>query len=167
MLTDRLEIRPAVEADRARFVEMFTNEDFMVYSGGTHGVQSANERFDNMVLRIEEFPFAKQAVIDRASGTILGYSGVDIAEFEGERRVEFGYRLMPEARGNGYATEAGQALIALANECWTGELLAFIDPRNKPSANVATKLGFIYWKHAKVYDFFDDVYRLTVKQPLV
>lgn len=31
VLTDRLEIRPMVESDRARFVELFTDPDFTVF----------------------------------------------------------------------------------------------------------------------------------------
>lgn len=167
MLTQRLEIRPAVEVDRARFLEMFSDEAFMVYSGGVPDVVAANARFDRMMERATEFPFAKQPVIERSSGTIFGYSGVDVADFEGERRVEFGYRLMPEARGRGYATEAGLALIELAHQTWNGELLAFIDPRNRPSSSVAKKLGFQYWKHAQVYDVFDDIYRMQIGEAFV
>jgi RimJ/RimL family protein N-acetyltransferase len=29
VLTDRLELRPPLETDRARFVELFRNDDFM------------------------------------------------------------------------------------------------------------------------------------------
>ena len=55
---------------------------------------------------LEELTFAKQPVIERATGTIVGYAGVNWFDFEGERRLEFGWRLVPEARGKGYATEA-------------------------------------------------------------
>ena len=95
----------------------------------------------------------------------MGYAGVAWFEFEGERRLEFGWRLVPEARGHGYATEAGRALLALATERFHGEILAMIDPTNTPSKNVAEKLGFTFWKPAVVDGFLDDMYRRAFPEP--
>jgi RimJ/RimL family protein N-acetyltransferase len=93
---------------------------------------------------------------------IVGYSGVAWFDFEEAKRLEFGYRLVPEARGRGYATEAGRAVLGLAAESFRGELLAIIDPRNEASSNVIAKLGFTFWKQAVVDGFCDDLYRRTV-----
>jgi len=159
VLTERLELRPPIEADRARFVALFQNDDFMVFSDGVHSTESAHVRFDEMLKTADDIPFAKQPLIERATGTIVGYAGVAWFEFEGERRLEFGWRLVPEARGRGYATEAGRALLVVAAETFHGEILAMIDPTNAPSKNVAEKLGFTFWKPAIVDDFLDDMYR--------
>jgi hypothetical protein len=75
--TDRLTIRPPVEDDRARFVELFTDPAFTVFADGTHDVESANARFDHMRLVAVAIPYAKQPVIVRQSGTIIGYTGGD------------------------------------------------------------------------------------------
>ena len=115
-----------------------------------------------MLQRASELPFAKQPVIERATGSIVGYSGVNFFEFEGQRRLEFGYRLVPDARGQGYATEAGLALLGLAEERFIGEIFAMIDPRNVQSQNVADKLGFVFWKQAVVNGFLDNLYRMHV-----
>ena len=162
MLTPRLEVRLPVEADRERFVQLFTDESFMVFSAGVLDSCSAHRRFDEMLERAAELPFAKQPVIERRTGSILGYTGVNTFEFEGQRRLEYGYRLVPEARGKGYATEAGCALLTVAPRTFSGEILAMIDPRNVPSQNVARKLGFEFWKQAVVGGFFDNLYRLQV-----
>jgi RimJ/RimL family protein N-acetyltransferase len=159
VLTDRLEVRPPLETDRARFVELFCDDDFMVFSDGACTTESANARFDEMLSNGAELPYAKQPVIERATGSIVGYSGVAWFDFEGQRRLEFGYRLVPEARGRGYATEAGRAVLALVAASFRGELLAMIDPANRPSSNVAVKLGFTFWKQAPVDDYRVDLYR--------
>ncbi len=159
MLTDRLELRRAREADRARFVELFCDHDFMVFSDGVCSTQSANARFDEILSNGNGLSYAKQPVIESSTGRIVGYSGVAWFDFEGQRRLEFGYRLVPEARGRGYATEAGRAVLALAAESFRGELLAMIDPTNRPSSNVALKLGFNFWKQATVNGYRDDLYR--------
>jgi RimJ/RimL family protein N-acetyltransferase len=162
VLTDRLEIRPPRQADRERFVELFCNDDFMIFSAGVLAAEEAHDRFDKMVLRAEELSFAKQPVIERSTGLIIGYSGVDWFDFEGEQRLEFGYRLVPGARGKGYATEASRAVLALAAETFCDEVLAMIDPTNKASQGVARKLGFTFWKQAIIDGYLDNIYRLRV-----
>jgi RimJ/RimL family protein N-acetyltransferase len=162
VLTPRLEVRLPVESDRGRFVELFGDEAFMVFSGGVLGPDAAQRRFDEMLVRAQELSFAKQPVIDRATGVIIGYAGVDWFDFERERWLEFGWRLVPEARGNGYATEASRAVLARAGETFQGQLLAMIDPRNQASQNVAGKLGFTFWKVATIDGFEDRLYRLEV-----
>ncbi len=148
VLTERLEVRLAVEADRCRFVELFRDPAFMEFSAGVHDLRSANARFDAMLDTAARVPFAKQPVIERASGEIVGYSGAAWFEFEGAKRLEFGYRLVPHVRGRGYATEAGRALLKIAAESFDGELLAMIDRQNVASRRVIAKLGFEFWKIA-------------------
>src|SRR5437764_15109707 len=99
MLTERLEVRPPRDDDRERFVSLFCDPEFMVFSDGVHDFDSANARFDQMLINARDVPFAKQPVIELATGTIIGYSGVAWFESDGERGLEFGYRLVPEARG--------------------------------------------------------------------
>lgn len=77
VLTPRLEIRLPTESDRARFVELFGNEGFMVFSSGVLKRAAAHERFDEMLLRAEDLDFALQPVIERSTGTIVGYSNPD------------------------------------------------------------------------------------------
>lgn len=163
MLTPRLEIRLPVEADRQRFVELFGDGRFMAFSGGTLDAYGAHRRFDGMLERAAELTFAKQPVIERQTGVIIGYAGVDRFEFEGDQRLELGYRMVPGARGKGYATEAGRAILALAEQTFRGEILAMIDPTNSASQNVARKLGFTFWKQAVVGGFLDDLYRLQIR----
>jgi RimJ/RimL family protein N-acetyltransferase len=64
--------------------------------------------------------------------------------------LEWGYRLVPECRGLGYATEASQALLARAHQTYAGDLLAIMAPENLASRNVCRKLGFTFWKRAPV-----------------
>ena len=92
----------------------------------------------------------------------MGYAGVNWFEFEGDRRLEFGWRLVPEAPGLGYATEASRALLDLAVDTFRGEILAIIDPDNHASRWVAMKLGFTVWKQATVDDYIADLFRYRV-----
>jgi len=164
MQTSRLEIRFPTEKDRVHFVQLFSDEDFMVFSGGALDANDANRRFDEMLRRVGELSFAKQPVIELVTAEIIGYAGVDFFEFEGEQRLEFGYRLVQAARGRGYATEAGEALLARAAQTFEGEIIAMIDPRNQPSHRVASKLGFRFWKQATADGHVADLYRIWISQ---
>lgn len=147
--TERLVIRPPVEDDRSRLVEMFTNAEFTVFSDGVHDLESANQRFDRMLALATSVPYAKQPVVERQSGTIVGYTGVGtvvLGRLDELSRLEWGWRFMPEARGRGYATEATTALLAAADRHDDGEMLCVIDIKNHPSRRVADKVGFKHWR---------------------
>jgi RimJ/RimL family protein N-acetyltransferase len=163
VLTARLDVRPVVEADRDRFVALFTDADFMVYSAAaplTSG--DAHARFDHMLVFARELPFAKQAIIERSTRRTLGYAGADEFVFRGEKRLEFGYRLVPGGRGSGYATEASLALLDIAGRVWHGELLALIDPSNDASRNVLRKLGFAFIENTEFEGFPTGFYGLRL-----
>jgi RimJ/RimL family protein N-acetyltransferase len=160
----RVAVRHVVEADRRRFVELFCDEDFMVFLG-VLSLSEANERFDRMLARCAEVPFAKQAIVELSSGTVVGYTGVDWIDLDGHRWLEWGYRLTPAARGKGYATEATTALLARAALEYSGDLIAIIHPDNRPSQNVCQKLGFHYWKTASVSGELRNIYRMRLEPP--
>jgi RimJ/RimL family protein N-acetyltransferase len=92
----------------------------------------------------------------------VGYTGVDYIDFEGKTWLEWGYRLAPESRGVGYATEASQALLAKAHQAYPGKLLAIIAPENLASQKVSQKLGFTFWKEAPVDGDIRNLYTLHV-----
>jgi RimJ/RimL family protein N-acetyltransferase len=163
MNTERLHIRVATEEDRSRFVDLFSHAGFMMFSRtGALDRVAANLRFDHMIALGEELPFCKQCIIEESTGVIIGYAGADCFEFRGERRLEFGYRLIAESRGCGYATEAGGVLLDLARVVWSGELLAFIDPRNDASRNVLRKLDFEFLEHSSIDGQEVELYSITL-----
>ena len=47
--TARLTVRPPRETDRARFVELFCDDEFMVFYPAVLTEQEAHDRFDHMV----------------------------------------------------------------------------------------------------------------------
>lgn len=162
--TARLLVRLPREADRDRFVELFCDEDFMVFSPAVLTGEEAGNRFDHMVAVCQTIPFGKQPVVELSSGLVVGYTGVDYIDLAGKTWLEWGYRLAPECRGLGYATEASQALLTKAHRSYVGELLAIIDPENAASQNVCHKLGFTFWKRAPVDGDVRNLYTLPVGQ---
>jgi len=160
--TERLVIRAPVENDRSRFVQLFTDEEFTVFSDGVHSIESANTRFDQMLVLADAVPYAKQPVIERDTGTIVGYTGVGTVMLDGLNRLEWGWRFAAEARGRGYATEATAALLAAADRHDHGNMLCIIATDNHPSRRVADKTGFRWWRR---FDWADEpaTYDLLVR----
>jgi RimJ/RimL family protein N-acetyltransferase len=55
---------------------------------------------------------------------------------------EIGYVLNPDFAGHGYATEAAQAMLRLGfDDLGLHRIVARVDERNEPSANLARRLG--------------------------
>lgn len=163
--TARLLVRPPRETDRSRFIELFCDEDFMVFYHGALTREQASDRFDHMLAVCEIIPFGKQPVVELSSGAVVGYTGVDYIDFEGSTWLEWGYRLVRESRGRGYATEASRALLSKGRQTHAGELLAMIAPENLASQNVCRKLGFTFWKQAPVEGDLQNLYRLPAGEP--
>jgi RimJ/RimL family protein N-acetyltransferase len=80
------------------------------------------------------------AVIERATDTLIG-DVVLIWRSREHRGGEIGYVLNPAHAGNGYATEAGAALLRLGfDELGLHRIIGRLDARNVASARVLEKL---------------------------
>ncbi len=78
---------------------------------------------------------------DGGMTALIGGIGIDM---DGANGPELGYWLTPSAWGQGYATEAGRAVVAIARETLRLPRLAsghFLD--NPASGRVLAKLGFV------------------------
>ncbi|MBE0546566.1 MAG: GNAT family N-acetyltransferase [Rubrivivax sp.] len=77
-----------------------------------------------------------RAIDDR----IVGGCGFKIAPHGG--RVEIGYGVSPESRGQGAATAAVRQLIDIAFSSGANSVVAEVSPQNHASTRVVQKLGF-------------------------
>jgi RimJ/RimL family protein N-acetyltransferase len=81
-------------------------------------------------------------ISSRTTGDFLGL--VLLLYTDDRTEVEFGYRLLPRFWGQGYATEAGLAVVNHAFvDLGLTALCAIIHPDNLASSAVAEKLGFV------------------------
>ena len=80
-------------------------------------------------------------MVERASGLVVGGIGFFGPPLGGE--AEIGYGIVPSRQGRGYATEAVQAMLAMA---WADSrvriVVAGTDPGNAASQRVLEKAGF-------------------------
>ena len=74
--------------------------------------------------------------------TVIGFSGVEVMEWNGRSILNLYYRLTPSAWGKGYATEAAAEAIKVGKIVRPDlPILARTRPPNIPSMRVAEKLG--------------------------
>lgn len=89
--------------------------------------------------------FGMFVLVRQADGLAIGSLGFHAAP-DGDGRTEIGYDLVPEARGNGFATEAVRAVGEWAlgrEEGDVDSLFAVVDPKNLASRGVLERVGFV------------------------
>ena len=79
-------------------------------------------------------------ITSRVDRQLLGGTGLAV---ESPHRATTGYVLARDAWGQGFATEALRAMVALADDCGLARLSAFCHPQHAPSRRVLEKCGFV------------------------
>ncbi|NOH60687.1 GNAT family N-acetyltransferase [Vibrio sp. RE88] len=139
--TPRLLLRPFVAEDRDITIDLLQNDAFMAYSPtGAMNTCQAQQRFEQLTSK--STTFGKLAIIERATGHLIGYCGLEKYTYQQQTMLELGYRLTPEARGNGYAIEASRAVLNIAKQQGIERVLGLTEPDNVPSQKILLKLGF-------------------------
>jgi RimJ/RimL family protein N-acetyltransferase len=146
LTTERLILRPFTEADLSDLVPIHAEESFWWYplrAGMTAG-QTAEFLRRNLE-RYETDGFGIEAVVERSSGTLIGWAGLAVPHFLPEilPAVEVGWRLAGAHRGRGLATEAGQAAVDWGFESGgLSRIVSIFEPDNVASGKVMEHLGF-------------------------
>jgi len=79
---------------------------------------------------------------DDDEARLIGDCGLVVRNFGGGTRVELGYHLARDVWGQGLATEAARACVALAFAASdVPAVVALIRPENRPSQGVARRVG--------------------------
>ncbi len=94
--------------------------------------------------------FGLWATIHKETGAFIGRCGLIPWALEGRSEVEVAYLLAKTYWGQGLATEAAQAILGYGFERLPVErLICVIEPENRASAKVATKIGMTYRKEVE------------------
>lgn len=144
LLTARLELRP-LDHDDADFILRLLNEpDFLRYIGdkGVRTHADARRYIDGgPAASYAAHGFGLYRVGLRASGAAIGICG--LLQRDGLPAPDLGFAFLAEQRGQGYAREAAQAVLADARQRLQLErILAIASVDNAVSAALLTRLGF-------------------------
>jgi ribosomal-protein-alanine N-acetyltransferase len=97
--------------------------------------------------------FSMWAVINRATGSLIGRSGLLAWNLDGQLEAEVGYHIAREFWGHGLATEAAQAVRDYGFDALGFDrLISVITPDNLASQRVAVKNGMYHDRDTTVND---------------
>ncbi|GAB1309658.1 hypothetical protein KH5_23410 [Urechidicola sp. KH5] len=102
------------------------------------------------------------ALIEKASGKLVGHCGLLVQTVDSQTELEIGYSLLPEFWNRGFATEAAKKCrdFAFTNN-FSESLISIISVTNKPSEKVALKNGMRNFK-ATIYNNNEvNIFRVT------
>ena len=150
--TERLTLRPFEESDEEEAVRLFTDPEFMVEAiEPVLTLETAMTRLNGYLRNQQTRGYSKWAVRWTGRPEIIGYCGYGVLPLDGRDVPELAYRLMPNARGSGVATEAAAAMIGWGFEQLGLEVIhAIVREDNAPSRRVLGKLGFAYIRDVEV-----------------
>jgi len=140
--TDRLIIRPWQPEDRAAYKSLMDAPGVTRYlrNGRLFSEEEIDEWLGRQARQLAEHDMCMAAVVEKASGHTIGIAGTQPLGTTSD--LEIGWIFSPDARGRGYATEAGAAAMAhVLRTLARPRVVAIIDPGNEPSKRVAARLG--------------------------
>jgi len=135
--TQRLLLRRFTTDDTAAYTEMWLKKSFYQHLGTRQGIPA--DAVPRMIDGWESswgHGLGVYAVVEQATGQLIGHCGV---RGLADGRVEIAYAYDDTSWGKGYATEAGEAVLAHHSH---RPLIGVVYPDNPNSAKVLTKLGF-------------------------
>lgn len=124
---------------------MHADPQIMADLGGAFSRTKSDAKFDRYALGFQSYGFCRWAIED-ADGTFLGYAGMmrSGADHPLGAHTDIGWRLVRDAWGHGYATEAAAAALQDGFlRAGLTEIFAYTAPDNLHSQEVMARLGLI------------------------
>lgn len=139
--TERLLLRPKTPECLAAMEALYDDPEVARWLGDVDRAE-ARRRLDRHLEHERVHGFSMWALVERASGEIVGQCGLQ--HLDGGSEIEVGWALLSSRWGRGYATEAARAALVfgfaeLSLEC----IVAVVRPDNIRSRRVAERLGMI------------------------
>lgn len=153
--TERLVLRPIVEADIQDFFELDSNPKVHKYLGKNpvKSIEQSKEMIASILDQYKLFNMGRLAIVLKDTNEFVGWSGL---KYEQNLRKEFnyydvGYRLKEKFWGNGYATEAAFASIDYGfNNLNLKEIGAAAELEHEVSNYILRKIGM---QHKGIFSY--------------
>ena len=158
--TPRLLLRPIEAADFDAFTAIYADPEVTRFIGQGSALtpEAVADLLERRMKDYERQGYGVLAVVEKATGRLIGRCGLVHWEIDGRDELEVGYIFARSAWGRGYATEAARAVRGLAlGPLRRRRLISLIRYGNEASVRVAEKLGMT---HERDVDFQGQVARL-------
>jgi RimJ/RimL family protein N-acetyltransferase len=144
--TQRLRLREWDPDDETRFYDIMNRPDVMTHLGGVQTPEEWRAAYERVIGFQEDYGHTFWILEDAEGKEILGFCGIKRANAPGAGiltgKHEIGWRLRPEAWGQGLAKEGAIACLDLAfGPLKAREVIATTLPANAPSQGLMKRLG--------------------------
>ena len=145
--TERLQLRPMSPDDLEAFSHVVGDPVSMRFYPRPFDREMTRTWIERVQERYTRDGIGLLAVVERATGEMIGDCGPMVQETGHGSFVELGWHIRRDRQGLGFATEAGAACRDRAWEVLdVDRLISIIRPENVPSWSVARALGFRPWR---------------------
>jgi RimJ/RimL family protein N-acetyltransferase len=142
--TERLYFREVMPADVDQWMPFFTDPRTHLYwpEGRGKPEEECKKWYEKQHYRHLNDLGGMNALIEKASGALVGHAGLLVQEVDGQTELEVAYSLLPAYWHRGYAIEAAMKCKAFAFAMdFAPSLISIISITNLPSQKVAVKNG--------------------------
>ncbi len=147
LATARLSLRPLTRGDDEALYAVLSDPVSMRFYPRPFSREMVRAWIDRNLERYEGDGFGLLAVVESATGELIGDCGPTVQVVDGEPYVELGWHLRRDRQRRGFATEAARVC---RDESWrvldAPFLVSLIRPENVPSWTVARNVGFRPWR---------------------
>jgi RimJ/RimL family protein N-acetyltransferase len=153
--TERLVLREFVTDDWPAMLAYESDPLYLRYYEWTEAAPEVTQAFvQRFVNNQQQLPRTKFQLAITLNGQLIGNCGIRKDEPDA-RQADMGYELAPTHWGNGYATEAAQAIVAFGfRELHVHRIWAECVPENKGSRRVLEKLGMKQEGHLRETQYY-------------
>lgn len=161
--TQRMILRQLSSADVLPMTQILSNPEVMRYSvRGVLSERATAEFIDWSLQSYAHHGFGPWAVVEKASGVLMGFCALNRESVDSVEEVEIGYRLAPQFWGRGLATEIVRAMLAYGFEhLGLRSIIAIVQPANVASVRVIQKVGFNAFVYSQYHRLGVKIYRLN------
>ena len=142
--TERLYLRPWIEADKAGFRAMNSDPQVMEYFPRPLSEQESDALIERISKNITERGYGLWALETKSDREFIGFTGLNLTTFHSEFTpcIEVGWRLKHSQWGKGYASEGATACLNYGfNKLDLDEIFSFTSVLNKRSIKVMERIG--------------------------
>lgn len=166
----RLEFRRVTANDYNAWLPLFKEENVASFLGMPEGLSQTEQCdywFQKVNHRYEHNLGGMNALIHKATKTLIGQSGLLIQTIDGKQRLEIGYSILPKYWGKGYAQEAAKKCKDFCfNNKLAENIVSMMHVDNIASERVAINNGMTLEKQIDLFKVFSISREEWLKQNL-
>lgn len=161
--TARMLIRPLSSRDTSALAKILGDPEVMRHSlRGVYDEAATRKFIDWCLSCYASHGVGPWALVEKASGDLVGFCGVGPERVGDAEEISLGYRLARRYWGAGLATESARAVLAMAFGVRAlPSVVALIEPDHAASVRVAEKLGFGDFQNVRFHGREVRLYRLN------